>query len=226
MSLGLLGALGGLGKGITQYGQTLFSEAIEEKREARLQAIRDKEYARSRADAVADRQVNQQFQRDLAQENRAFQTSEREARQGFQTSERASSQEFQSDQAELARDARLSGMQVDANGNVYVLEGGELKSKGSIDVSDNRVNNLLKAYTELNRSLISQAASRDDPMFSNDFARLDALTGQVMTSLEVDSSSPANIWERIKLNKFPPAQVEKFKAMYPDWYRENALGGN
>ena len=226
MSLGLLGALGGLGKGLTQYGQTLFSEAIEEKREARLQAIRDKEYARSRADAVADRQVNQQFQRDLAQENRAFQTSEREASQGFQTGERTASQQFEADQAKLARDARLSGMQVDASGNVYVLKGEGLIKAGEIDVSDNKVNNLLKAYTELNRSLISQNAERKDDIYSQDFARLDALTSQVMSALEVDTASPADIWEQIKLNEFPPAQVEKFKAMYPDWYRENALGGN
>lgn len=226
MSLGLLGALGGLGKGLTQYGQTLFSEAIEEKRQARLQAIRDKEYARARADAVADRQVNQDFQRELAQETRAFQTSEREARQGFQTSERTESQQFQSTQAQEARDARLSGMQVGADGTVYVLEGGELTNKGKIDVSDNRINNVLKAYTELNRSLISQAATRDDPMFSQDFARLDALSGQVMSALEVDTSSPAQIWAQIGLRGNKQAEIEKFKNTYPDWYRNNVLGGN
>jgi hypothetical protein len=220
--MGLLGALSGLGEGLSIYGKSMFDDAIEEKRQARLQAIRDKEYARGRADAVADRQVNQDFQ-----------TKEREARQGFQTSERIESQEFQSGQAQEARDARLSGMQVAADGTVYVLEGGELVNKGQIDVSDNRINNALKAYSELNRSLISQAATRDDPMFSQDFARLDALSSQVFSALEVDTSSPAQIWANIQSRnsrspdrKSRQKEIDKFKNTYSDWYRDNVLGGN
>lgn len=53
--MGLLGALSGLGEGLSIYGKSMFDDAIEEKRQARLQAIRDKEYARTRADQEADR---------------------------------------------------------------------------------------------------------------------------------------------------------------------------
>ena len=53
-NLGLLGALGGLGTGLQTAGQTLFNNEIDKDRELRLEAIRSREYARARADQVAD----------------------------------------------------------------------------------------------------------------------------------------------------------------------------
>lgn len=118
MSLGLLGALGGLGKGLTQYGQTLFSEAIEEKREARLQAIRDKEYARNRADQVSDRdaritatQQSAQMQIDAADARQAellaARASEGALDRGFRASEGALDRQSREDIASANNAAKL-----------------------------------------------------------------------------------------------------------------------
>lgn len=69
---GLLGALAGAGEAIAATGRTMFANELEVQRENRLQAIRDKEYARARRDQLADQRSN-----------RAFQTSERMAGQEF-----------------------------------------------------------------------------------------------------------------------------------------------
>lgn len=69
---GLLGALAGAGEAIAATGRTMFANQLEIQRENRLQAIRDKEYARARKDQLADQRSN-----------RAFQTSERMAGQDF-----------------------------------------------------------------------------------------------------------------------------------------------
>lgn len=54
MNLGLLGAIGGFGRGLQQTGTSLFRNEMLAQREKRLQAIRDKEYQRARADALSD----------------------------------------------------------------------------------------------------------------------------------------------------------------------------
>lgn len=86
MNLGLLGALGGLGKGMQQFGQSLFDDQLAERREARLQAIRDKEYARGREDSLADYQMQRTDQLEDAQTDRDFRTGlvndEREYNEG------------------------------------------------------------------------------------------------------------------------------------------------
>jgi len=197
MSLGLLGALGGLGKGLTQYGQTLFSEAIEEKREARLQAIRDKEYARSRADAVADRQVNQQFQRDLAQENRAFQTSEREASQGFRKT-------LLNDERTYNDNAITKIMKGDDGELIGFNRSGERTNLGTITVDDDTLSEYMRTFNSLNASLLGQ--NPNDPARAGDFqlrrSLMSAIAGklggsQESTILEAMQDNPGKSREEV-----------------------------
>lgn len=72
-SRGLLGALGGLGAGVSQLAGTLFNVEIEKDREARLQAIADKNYARARADQLADIKSQREFQTGLLEKEQNFQ---------------------------------------------------------------------------------------------------------------------------------------------------------
>lgn len=95
MGMGLLGAVQGLGQGLQQTGTTLFNDEISNRREQRLQAIRDKEYARNRSDQLADQQTSMQFQRD-----------ERIAGQDYQNTAREDSQDFTSGQNEQDRTLR------------------------------------------------------------------------------------------------------------------------
>jgi hypothetical protein len=94
-SRGLLGALGGLGAGVSQLASTLFNVEIEKDREARLQAIADKNYARSRADSLADYQrartdqladvaSQREFQTGLLKDERAYQDQVRSTEFGQQ----------------------------------------------------------------------------------------------------------------------------------------------
>jgi len=85
-SRGLLGALGGLGAGISQFANTMFNVQIEKDREARLQAIADKNYARSRADQLADTASQREFQKGLLKDERAYQDTVRNTEAGYVTS--------------------------------------------------------------------------------------------------------------------------------------------
>ena len=82
-SLGLLGALGGLGQGLTQTGKMLYDEATAVARENRLQAIRDRDYRRARQDQLSDYQMartdqladidsQREFEKGLLTEQRAY----------------------------------------------------------------------------------------------------------------------------------------------------------
>lgn len=75
MNLGLLGAIGGLGQGLSQAGSSLFEEELQRRKEERLQAIRDKEYARDRADTLTDQKTKFDFDADQAQKDRDANTA-------------------------------------------------------------------------------------------------------------------------------------------------------
>ena len=77
-SLGLLGALGGLGQGLTQMGSMFFSEQMEKEREARLQQIRDKEYNRARKDQLEDRDFTVQENDRIYERTRRDQLEDRD----------------------------------------------------------------------------------------------------------------------------------------------------
>jgi hypothetical protein len=82
-SLGLLGALGGLGQGLSQTGQMMYNEATEKSREQRLQAIRDKDYARARKDAVSDMDRKFKEGKDLIAIEQNFKDDQRIGSQDF-----------------------------------------------------------------------------------------------------------------------------------------------
>lgn len=65
MGMGKWGLLAGLGQGMSSTGSMLLTEEMERRKEERLQAIRDKEYARNRADQVMDQTSDRAFRKDI-----------------------------------------------------------------------------------------------------------------------------------------------------------------
>ena len=134
-NLGLLGALGGLGTGLQTAGQTLFNNEIDKDRELRLEAIRSREYARARADQVADldRSFEEQkklmkLQSDYRQDEAAFGmdlTLTRDEQLAWQRmQEDAIARGFTANQAQLDRDFQNSNIvnfQTDDEGNVFTF---------------------------------------------------------------------------------------------------------
>ena len=134
-NLGLLGALGGLGTGLQTAGQTLFNNEIDKDRELRLEAIRSREYARARADQVADmdRSFEEQkklmkLQSDYRQDEAAFGmdlTLTRDEQLAWQRmQEDAITRGFTANQAQLDRDFQNSNIvnfQTDDEGNVFTF---------------------------------------------------------------------------------------------------------
>ena len=72
MGLGLLGALQGAGQSMTQFGNALFAEETERRRQADLQAIRDSDYKRARSDQLTDQQTSFDQQDTLTADNREY----------------------------------------------------------------------------------------------------------------------------------------------------------
>lgn len=138
MNLGLLGAFQGLGQGLQQAGTTLFNDEIANRREQRLQAIRDKEYARNRGDQLADQKTSMDFQRDERLAGQNYQDTVRKDSQNFAASESEKGRTFQEKLAdsklgaystfEMGKDGRIYGL--NANGDSKAIEGfeGELVS--------------------------------------------------------------------------------------------------
>lgn len=138
MSMGLLGAVQGLGQGLQQAGTTLFNDEIANRREQRLQAIRDKEYARNRGDQLADQQTSMSFQNDQRIAGQDYQDTVRKDSQKFTSSENEKGRTFQEKLAdsklsaystfEMGKDGRIYGL--NANGDSKAIEGfeGELVS--------------------------------------------------------------------------------------------------
>ena len=70
MGLGLLGALQGVGKGMSQFGNALFTEEMEKQRRKELEKIRDSDYRRGRADQLTDQKTVRSYQ--LADQQTGF----------------------------------------------------------------------------------------------------------------------------------------------------------
>lgn len=133
MNLGLLGAFQGLGQGLQQAGTTLFNDEIANRREQRLQAIRDKEYSRGRSDQLADQETSMNFQRDERLAGQTYQDLNREDNQSFTSGENEKDRNFRDELAdsklsaystfEMGRDGRIYGL--NANGDSKAIEGFE-----------------------------------------------------------------------------------------------------
>lgn len=76
----------GLLSGLSSAVDTMFKVQIEKDREARLQAIADKNYKRDRADQLADISSQREFQKGLLKEERSYLDSVRETEAGYVTS--------------------------------------------------------------------------------------------------------------------------------------------
>lgn len=88
------GLLGGAAQALTTVGSAMFSDAIDQRKQERLQAIRDKEYARARQDQLADYQMartdqladvasQREFQKGLLTDERGYLDSVRETEAGY-----------------------------------------------------------------------------------------------------------------------------------------------
>lgn len=183
-NLGLLGALGGLGTGLQTAGQTLFNNEIDKDRELRLEAIRSREYARARADQVADldRSFEEQkklmkLQSDYRQDEAAFGmdlTLSRDEQLAWQRmQEDAVARGFAANQAQLDRDFQNSNIVNfidDDEGNVFALSrDGTLKEITGEDGSPLLQNlppllsdsiNMLESF---NARINSSGEEEDDP---------------------------------------------------------------
>ena len=183
-NLGLLGALGGLGTGLQTAGQTLFNNEIDKDRELRLEAIRSREYARARADQVADldRSFEEQkklmkLQSDYRQDEAAFGmdlTLSRDEQLAWQRmQEDAIARGFAANQAQLDRDFQNSNIVNfidDDEGNVFALSrDGTLKEITGEDGSPLLQNlppllsdsiNMLESF---NARINSSGEEEDDP---------------------------------------------------------------
>lgn len=133
MKLGLLGAIGGLGDGLSYAGKSMFDRELEMDRERRLQAIRDKEYSRARQDAVSDIGRREAFELNVLGQEQRYRSSEREATQDFSSSQAAEDRGFrlkltereESLRKELARIALggLKTVEQDSEGTYFAIDG-------------------------------------------------------------------------------------------------------
>lgn len=77
------GLLGGAAQALTTIGSAMFSDAIDQRKQERLQAIRDKEYDRARKDQLADIASQREFQKGLLTDERGYLDSVRETEAGY-----------------------------------------------------------------------------------------------------------------------------------------------
>jgi hypothetical protein len=137
-SLGLLGALGGLGQGLSQTGKMMYDEETEKSREQRLQAIRDKDYARARKDAVSDMDRKFTEGKRLMELDQNFRDTQRSAGETFTGGQNDKNRKFEKERDALkmtqyvtfekGKDGRIYGF--NSNGDSKAIEGfeGELIS--------------------------------------------------------------------------------------------------
>ena len=78
------GLLGGVAEGVTETASMLFADEISKRKEERLAKIADRNYARDRADQLADISSQREFQQGLLKEERGFQRERDLARFGQQ----------------------------------------------------------------------------------------------------------------------------------------------
>ena len=161
MGLGLLGALGGLGKGMQDFGNALFSEEMEKQRRAELQKIRDQDYSRSRKDFLADRDAANARQDTIVEAaNSRTDTLRKEDRTNAladdlrdrtrQLADIASQQKWvKEQQAELYTD-----FQVDDTGSVVGFTAtGESKTVGKLANMNPILSNSIDAYQATMRDI-------------------------------------------------------------------------
>lgn len=173
-SLGLLGAIGGLGSGLGQVGQFMYNEELDKAKTARLQAIADKEYARARKDAVSDMdrqfreskeiaEIEQGYRMDLENQRNLNNLDILAAEQTNALSRMAAEQGYKMDQLDF--NAGLVGdIVVDDGGMARIIakDGSVIREFQQANVSP-LLNDAVDVFESLSRSLTGLESEADNP---------------------------------------------------------------
>lgn len=145
-NLGLLGLVGGLGQGMSQTGDMLFREEIQKQREARLQAIRDKEYLRGRADSLSDYQRARTDSLDDYQRARADKLAD------YDLSRNDALADYERQLADKL--SQFTTFETDKNGNLVGIDGnGRSQMIEGFEGSPYSVSDLTRVYSSTMDSL-------------------------------------------------------------------------
>lgn len=104
MSL-IAGALGGLGKGISEAGLMLQRDYFDREKESRLEAIKEKWYSKEREDKLADRESDRAYQAEQKIQDRADRMTDWAAQQNVAMAREDRKMEFDAEQNRLNRAA-------------------------------------------------------------------------------------------------------------------------
>ena len=192
MGLGLLGALQGAGQSMTQFGNALFAEETERRRQADLQAIRDSDYNRARSDQLADIQTGFDRQDALTADNRQYDAGLLEDATALYDERLETAEGLVDDRYDIARRDYLkddlrnrnrqltdiakergwqmedrkntySGYQVDDTGTVIAFNAeGESQEVGQLANMNPILNEALDAYQYTIRQIDMMGATRED----------------------------------------------------------------
>ena len=192
MGLGLLGALQGAGQSMTQFGNALFAEETERRRQADLQAIRDSDYNRARSDQLADIQTGFDRQDALTADNRQYDAGLLEDATALYDERLETAEGLIDDRYDIARRDYLkddlrnrnrqltdiakergwqmedrkhtySGYQVDDTGTVIAFNAeGESQEVGQLANMNPILNEALDAYQYTIRQIDMMGATRED----------------------------------------------------------------
>lgn len=145
-NLGLLGLVGGLGQGMSQTGDMLFREEIQKQREARLQAIRDKEYLRGRADSLAD------YQRARTDQLADYDRARADKLADYDLSRRDALSDYERQLADQL--SQFKTFQTDRNGNLVGIDGnGKAQRIEGYEGSPYSVSDLSRLYSSTMQGL-------------------------------------------------------------------------
>jgi len=174
MGLGLLGAFEGLGRGLAQTGQFMYDEELDKQKTARLQAIADKEYARARADAVADMdrqfreskkiaEIEQGYRMDLENQRNLNNLDILAAEQTNALGRMAAEQGYKMDQLEFNA-STVGDILVDDKGTARIIakDGSTIREFDVANVSP-LLNDAVDVFESINRNLIGLESEADDP---------------------------------------------------------------
>jgi len=181
MGLGLLGALQGVGKGMSQFGNALFSEEMEKQRRKELEKIRDSDYKRARADQLTDQQTSFDRQDELIAQEITRETDNYER-------DRANilADDLRDRTRQLADVAEARGWQVEDRKNTYTNfevddtgavigfnSVGDSKQVGNLANMNPILGEAVDAYQYTLRQINDLNAERGDAQYADLFDSLD-----------------------------------------------------
>lgn len=233
MKLGLLGAIGGLGDGLSYAGKSMFDRELEMDRERRLQAIRDKEYARARQDAVSDMGRREAFDLNVLGQQQRFRTSERIAGETFSSGQAAADRAFrlkltereESLRKELARISLggLKAVEQDSEGTYFAIDGnGNATPLTDMEGSPYTFGDLAKVYQSTISGINNDAYVDEELDSAKAFASSleAAMSRRIGIDGEIDTFSP--LQEQIIQQQMTGADMTRQAAI--DFLRNDPRG--